>query len=76
MCVAVPGKVIEIDREKDIAKVSVLGNLLNVNVSLIYPEIGDYVLIHAGCALEIVKEDTAKEMEELYKLLEESYEDR
>ena len=74
MCVAVPGKVIEINREKDTAKVSVSGNLLNVNISLIYPKIGDYVLIHAGCALEIVKEDTAKEMEDLFKLLEEAYE--
>ncbi len=74
MCVATPGRVLEINREENTAKVSVLGNLLNVNISLIYPKIGDYVLIHAGCALQIVKEETAKEMEDLFKLLEETYE--
>ena len=63
MCVAVPGKVIEI--EGNYAKVDVLGNMCKVYASLVNPRIGDHVLIHAGCAIEIL---TLKENEELERL--------
>ena len=69
MCVAVPGKVVEIDQNR--AQVDVNGTKLKIDVSLIQPKIGDYVLIHAGCGLEVLKEDLALEMIQLFKDLEE-----
>jgi hydrogenase assembly chaperone HypC/HupF len=56
MCLAIPGKVIEmVDPERQIAKVEVAGVRRNVNVGLLTgderPELGDYVLIHVGFAL-------------------------
>ena len=70
MCVAVPGKVVEI--EKNIAQVDVNGTKLKIDISLIPAKVGDYVLIHAGCALEVLKEETALEMIQLFKDLEEA----
>ena len=48
MCVAIPGRVTEIDGMT--AKVDFNGNLVNVNIGLVAPEVGQYVLVHAGCA--------------------------
>lgn len=69
MCVAVPGRVIEIDG--NIAKVDIMNNICEANIQLISAKVGDYVLIHAGCALEVIKKDLAEEMLELFSLIEE-----
>jgi hydrogenase expression/formation protein HypC len=51
MCLAVPAKITVLDQ--DIAKVDILGVESVVNIQLIEsPMIGDYVLVHAGCAIE------------------------
>lgn len=71
MCVAVPGKVIEINGNT--AKVDVLSNVCEVNIQLVSPNIGDYVLIHAGCAIEVLKKDLAEEMIDLFNELEGAY---
>ena len=71
MCIAAAMKVLEVDNEKNTARVSTGGNELVVNTSLIFPKVGDYVLVHAGCALEIVQKETADEITELYSMLEE-----
>jgi len=69
MCIAVPMQVVSVDGEN--AKVSLAGNLLDVNISLVDAKAGDYVLVHAGCAIEIVDTDTAKEILEIFDKLEE-----
>ena len=69
MCIAIPGKIISLDPPR--AKVDFNGNLVEVNVGLIDPEIGDYVLVHAGCAIEIMEKDKALELIELFQDLEE-----
>lgn len=69
MCVAIPGIVVSVDGEK--AKVDVRGNTCDVDVRLIDTKPGDYVLIHAGCALEIMKEETYRDLVEMHELLEE-----
>jgi len=69
MCIAVPMQVVSVDGEN--AKVSLAGNLLDVNISLVDAKAGDYVLVHAGCAIEIVDTDTAKEILEIFDELEE-----
>jgi len=71
MCLGIPGKVIEI--EKNLAKVDVGGLLRDVSLDLC-PDvsIGEYVLIHTGFAIQKVDEDEAKETLELLKQLAET----
>lgn len=69
MCIAIPGKIVSIDGIR--AKVDFNGNLVDVNVGLIDPAVGDYVLVHAGCAIEIMPKDRALELIELFNDLEE-----
>ena len=57
MCIAIPGKITSI--EGMIAKVDFRGNSVNVHTGLIDPKVGDYVLVHAGCAIEIMTKDSA-----------------
>ncbi len=68
MCVAVPGKVMKI--KDHTANVDVLGNTCEVNVRLVDAKLGDYVLIHAGCAIEVLEKSTAEEILDLYQELE------
>ena len=69
MCVAVSGKVIDI--EGNYAKVDVLGNIAKVYASLINPRVGDHVLIHAGCAIEILEPGQSEEIEQLHREIRE-----
>jgi hydrogenase expression/formation protein HypC len=68
MCLAIPGKIIEIvDEENQIAKVDVGGVRRNVNIGMLDDvRVGDYVLIHVGFAMSKVDE---KEAEETLRLL-------
>jgi hydrogenase expression/formation protein HypC len=74
MCVAVPGKVIEIKDHK--AKVDIMKNICEVNIELVSATVGDYVLIHAGCAIDVLEKDTAQELLSLFEELEEAYDNR
>jgi hydrogenase expression/formation protein HypC len=69
MCIAIPGKIISIDSPR--AKVDFNGNVVDVNVGLIDAVVGDYVLVHAGCAIEVMSKDKALELIELFQDLEE-----
>lgn len=68
MCIAIPGKVVEISGNK--AKADFNGNLVDINIGLVDPEIGQYVLVHAGCAIEVMAYDQAQELLELFGELE------
>jgi len=65
MCLAIPGKIVEIvDDANRIAKVEVGGVRRNVNVGILDPEeaqIGAYVLIHVGFAMSRIDECEAEE---------------
>lgn len=67
MCVAMPGKVIEINGL--VGKVDFQGNIVDVNLGIVDAQIGDYVLVHAGCAIEIMKQDAAEELISLFEEL-------
>lgn len=80
MCLAIPGKVIEmVDAERQIAKVEVGGVRRNVNVGLLTgddrPELGDYVLIHVGFALSRIDEQEAMETLRMLESLGAAYTD-
>ncbi|MBQ6538308.1 MAG: HypC/HybG/HupF family hydrogenase formation chaperone [Eubacterium sp.] len=68
MCVAYPGTVIEI-KEKN-AVVDFGGNRVNARTGLVQTKPGDRVLVHAGCVMQVVSEEEAKEIEEIMKEME------
>lgn len=70
MCVAVPGRITEI--YGDFAKVNIMNNITQANIKLVDAKVGDYVLIHAGCVLEVLKKDVAEEILEMFEALEET----
>jgi len=76
MCLAIPGRVVEIvDEQALLAKVDVSGVLRNVNVGLledVRPD--DWVLIHVGFALSKVDEDEAHATLALLAQMGEAYE--
>ncbi len=58
MCVAVPGKLI--NREKNRGTVEIGALQREVFIHLVPDvKIGQYVLVHAGCAIEIINEKEA-----------------
>lgn len=76
MCIAAPAKVVEINRENDSLFADFGGVRQEAKLNLLPDvEIGDYVLIHAGYAIEKLTEEAAKESleawEELMKVLDE-----
>ncbi len=74
MCLAVPMRVEEIRGYK--AEVESSGVKLQVNISMV-PEVkvGDYVIVHTGFAIEVLKPEEAREtlklIEEMVELMEE-----
>ncbi len=71
MCLAIPGKIVEIvDVENQIAKVDVGGVKRNINIGMLGSEearVGDYVLIHVGFAMSKVDEQQAHETLQVLK---------
>jgi hydrogenase expression/formation protein HypC len=65
MCLAIPGKIIEIvDPENHIAKVEVGGVRRNINTGMLNEQeaqVGNYVLIHVGFAMSRIDEHEAQE---------------
>jgi hydrogenase expression/formation protein HypC len=76
MCLAIPGRVVEIvDEQALLAKVDVSGVVRNVNVGLlegVRPD--DWVLIHVGFALSKVDEEEAQATLALLAQMGEAYE--
>lgn len=69
MCLAIPAEVIEI-QENDLAVVEAGGAKKLISLSLVDDvRVGDYVLVHAGFAIEIVDEQEAKKTMELFEEL-------
>ncbi|MBR2189447.1 MAG: HypC/HybG/HupF family hydrogenase formation chaperone [Eubacterium sp.] len=68
MCVALPGKVVEL--KGDTAVVDFSGNRVNARSGLVQVVPGDYVLVHAGCILQKVNSGEAEAIRELFEELE------
>ena len=68
MCVAIPGRETEINGTN--AKGDFNGNLVNVNIGLVEPKVDQYVLVHAGCAIEVMEKQQAQEIIDLFSDLE------
>ncbi|MCR5670942.1 MAG: HypC/HybG/HupF family hydrogenase formation chaperone [Butyrivibrio sp.] len=68
MCVAIPGKVVELNGTK--ATVDFSGNKVNAEAGLVDVKVGDKVLVHAGCIIQTMDDKMADEMEELFREIE------
>lgn len=65
MCLAIPAKVIRIKENR--AQVDFgEGVLREVNVTLVNARIGDYVLVHAGYAIQVLSKKEAQETIQLW----------
>lgn len=68
MCLAIPGKIIEIDNNKEHALVDYGdGTKRKANITLVKVSIGDYILVHAGFAIEVLNEKEAQETLDLFR---------
>lgn len=69
MCLAVPGKII--DLQDMLATVEIGGVTRKISIMLL-PEtkVGEFVLVHAGFAIQAIDEEEAKKTLELFKELE------
>lgn len=64
MCLAIPGKILK--KEGNIATVDYGGVIKDVNIILVEVEIGQYVLVHAGYAIQVLSEEEASETLKLW----------
>ena len=60
MCLAIPAKIIQI--KGNLAKVDFgEGILREVNIMLVEAKVGEYVLVHAGYAIQVIDQKAAEE---------------
>lgn len=60
MCLAVPARILE--KRADVAQVDFGdGVKRDVNIALVDAAVGDYVIVHAGFAIEVLDEREARE---------------
>lgn len=69
MCVAYPGIVTEVSG--DTATIDYSGNKVKAKTGIVDVKPGDYALVHAGLVIQVLPENEAKNMTELFKELEE-----
>lgn len=67
MCVASPGKVIEINGDNAVIEYS--SNKIKANKGIVDVNVGDYVLVHAGLIIQVLPEDEAMNMIDIFKEL-------
>lgn len=69
MCLAVPGKIVAL--QDMLATVEIGGVTRKISVMLL-PEthVGEFVLVHAGFAIQLIDEEEAEKTLELFKELE------
>lgn len=68
MCVALPGKVLEVNGT--IATVDFSGNTVQAQAGLVQVKPGDYVLVHAGCVLQVLSQEEGDMLQELFEEVE------
>ena len=73
MCLAIPGKIVEISSEnRDSALVEVIGVRRRIDLGLLHddkPEEGDWVLVHVGFAMSKISEQDANDQMNTLRML-------
>jgi len=70
MCLAVPGKIIRIDG--DTGEIDFGGVIRKANIAMVEAKVGDWAVVHAGFAIEIMDEEEAQETLKLWNEVLES----
>lgn len=66
MCLAVPAQIMDINNYS--ATIDIMGLESTVNIQLIEePKVGDYVLVHAGCAIQKIDKYYFEELQEIFQ---------
>jgi hydrogenase expression/formation protein HypC len=63
-----PGKVVSVEGTK--AEVDFSGNLVRAEAGLVQVKPGDYVLVHAGCILQVISEQDRNSLMDLFEEIE------
>ncbi len=66
MCLAIPGKIKSIDKKTRRAAVNFNGLEKEINTELVDVKIGDFVMVHAGYAIEKLGKQDASEILALF----------
>ena len=67
MCLAIPGKIKSVDKKNNTAVVDFNSIEREVNISLVNVKKDDYVIVHAGFAIEKL---TSKDAKEIFDLID------
>ncbi|MDR2698244.1 MAG: HypC/HybG/HupF family hydrogenase formation chaperone [Candidatus Methanoplasma sp.] len=59
MCLAVPGRIVRI--EGDTGEIDFGGVIRKANISMVEAKVGDWAVVHAGFAIEIMDEEEARD---------------
>lgn len=70
MCLAIPVKVVKVDREKETAEVVHRGETAQASSQLVKPEVGDYVIVQFGFITEILDKEEAESKIETWRGLD------
>ena len=66
VCLAIPGEIIDIIKHQ--AKINIMGAEIIVNIQLIEnPKVGEYVIVHAGCAIEKINKDYFNDLNNIFE---------
>jgi len=65
VCLAVPGKIISVSG--DVGNIDFGGVVRQANLTMVEANIGDWVVVHAGFAIETMDEEEAMKTLELWK---------
>ena len=66
MCLAIPAQVRSIDNYNAI--IDIMGLESRINIQLIEElKVGDYVLVHAGCAIQKIDKDYFEELQRIFQ---------
>jgi hydrogenase expression/formation protein HypC len=69
MCLAIPMKLVSIEGNKGVVELSGVKKEIDLNL-LDKVKIGDYVIVHAGFAIEKLNEEAAKKTLDIWKEIE------
>lgn len=70
MCLGLPGKIIEIKGNS--AVVEIMGVTREISIELLKEvKTGEFVLVHAGCAIQVLDEQEARATMEIFEELKE-----
>lgn len=70
MCLGLPAKVVSIDGNNSIVETMGVTNQISIEL-LDNVKVGDYVLVHAGCAIQVLDQEDALKTIELFEEIRE-----